>query len=230
MDEKVKARFGWVTLYDQTKNAGLVCRRCGISRPTLRKWVGRYNEQGLAGLSDLSRRPHSSPMRKVDEKSEMLILQMRKKRHLGAKRISSELFRLHEISLSPPTVQKVLNRNGTGYLPAKLKRRKHPKRYSRPIPGDRVQADVCKIAPGIYHYGAIDDCTRYKVMGIYPRRTAANTIKFFERVVEEMPFPIQRIQTDRGREFFAHQVQDWLSQYCIKFRPIKPRSPHLTGC
>jgi len=25
------------------------------------------------------------------------------------------------------------------------------------------------------------------------------TIAFFERVVEEMPFPIQRVQTDRGR-------------------------------
>jgi len=36
--------------------------------------------------------------------------------------------------------------------------------------------DVCKIAPGRYHYAAVDDCTRYKVMGLYPRRTAANTI------------------------------------------------------
>lgn len=131
---------------------------------------------------------------------------MRKNRHLGVKRISSELFRLHEISLSPPTVQKILNRNGKRHLPNKLKRRKHPKRYNRPIPGDRVQADVCKIAPGIYHNAAIDDCTRYKVMGIYPRRTAANTIKFLERTAEEMPFPIQRMQTDRGREFFAYKV------------------------
>lgn len=40
-----------------------------------------------------------------------------------------------------------------------------------------------------------------------------------ERVLEEMPFPVQRVQTDRGREFFAVSVQ--------KFRPIKPASPHL---
>ena len=59
--------------------------------------------------------------------------------------------------------------------------------------------------------------------------TAANTILFLERVVEEMPFPIQRIQTDRGREFFAYKVQGWLREYSIKFRPIKPRSPHLNG-
>ena len=94
---------------------------------------------------------------------------------------------------------------------------------------EAVQMDVCKIGPGMYHYAAIDDCSRYKVLGLYPRRTAVNTIHFLERVVEEMPFPIQRLQTDRGREFFAFKVQTWLQEYCIKFRPIKPRSPHLNG-
>lgn len=44
-----------------------------------------------------------------------------------------------------------------------------------------------------------------------------------------MPFPIQRIQSDRGLEFFAVKVQQWLMHYSIKFRPIKPRSPHLSG-
>jgi len=44
-----------------------------------------------------------------------------------------------------------------------------------------------------------------------------------------MPFTIQRIQTDRGREFFAVEVQDKLKEYCIKFRPNKPGSPHLNG-
>lgn len=44
-----------------------------------------------------------------------------------------------------------------------------------------------------------------------------------------MPFAIQRIQTDRDREFFAYKVQKKLMEYCIKFRPIKPKSPHLNG-
>lgn len=44
-----------------------------------------------------------------------------------------------------------------------------------------------------------------------------------------MPFPIQRIQTDRGREFFAEKVQKQLMIYGIKFRPNKPASPHLNG-
>jgi transposase InsO family protein len=64
-----------------------------------------------------------------------------------------------------------------------------------------------------------------------PRRThpAGYTIEFLSRVVEKMPFAIQRIQTDRGGEFFAESVQRWLMQNFIKFRPIPPRSPHLNG-
>lgn len=44
-----------------------------------------------------------------------------------------------------------------------------------------------------------------------------------------MPFPIQRIQTDRGQEFFAYAVQERLMSWAIKFRPIKPYSPYLNG-
>ena len=55
----------------------------------------------------------------------------------------------------------------------------------------------------------------------------ANTLKFLETVMEQLHFAIQRIQTDRGKEFFAYSVQDKLMEYGIKFRPIKPGSPHL---
>jgi hypothetical protein len=48
------------------------------------------------------------------------------------------------------------------------------------------------------------------VLAIYPRRTAANSLLFLERVLEEMPFPVQAIQTDRGREFFAYCFQEKL--------------------
>ena len=99
----------------------------------------------------------------------------------------------------------------------------------RPITGDRVQMDTCKIGPGLYQYTSIDDCTRYRVLRLYSRRMAANTLDFIDCVIEEMPFPIQRFQTDRGRVFFAVKVQERLKEYGIKFRPNKPASPHLNG-
>lgn len=97
------------------------------------------------------------------------------------------------------------------------------------MPGDRVQMDVCKIKPGLYQYTAVDDCTRYRVLGLFHRKTAQSTIEFNDKVIEETPFPIRRIQTDRGKEFFAIKVQKYLMDLSIKFRPIKPRSPHLNG-
>jgi len=67
------------------------------------------------------------------------------------------------------------------------------------------------------------------VLGVYTRANGANTLHFMARVIEEMPFPIQRIQTDRGGEYFADPVQKWLADNRIKFRPNPPRSPHLNG-
>ncbi len=72
--------------------------------------------------------------------------------------------------------------------------------------------DTCKIGPGLYQYTSVDDCTRYRVLRLYSRRTAANTLDFIDCVIEEIPFPIQRLQTDRGREFFAVKVQEKLKE------------------
>lgn len=52
-----KARLGWIMLHEQSGNAALVCRRCGISVSTLRKWVRSCQAEGFAGLEDRSRRP-----------------------------------------------------------------------------------------------------------------------------------------------------------------------------
>jgi transposase InsO family protein len=229
MKQEEKQRLGWVKLYEQTHNAGLTCRRCGISRPTLRKWWKRYQAQGEAGLQNISRRPHCSPLSKVDECIKAFILSMRENRKLGPKRIQSELKRLHDISLSVAVIHKVLTRNNCKPLVNPQRKKTEYKRYCRPIPGERAQMDTCKIGPNVYQYTAIDDCTRYRVLQIYKRRTADNTLDFLERVVEQMPFPVQRIQTDRGMEFFSEKVQRRLMEYCIKFRPNKPASPHLNG-
>jgi len=228
MDREIQQRLQWIRLYNESGDAGFVCRRCGISRPTLRKWWCRYQAHGVDGLKSLSRRPHNSPNKKVGVREEQLILELRSTRNLGARRIQSELQRIHNISLALATIHKVLQRHHVKPV-KKFRRKKDYIRYERPIPGDRVQMDTCKIAPGLYQYTSIDDCTRYRVLRLYERRTAANTLDFLDCVIDEMPFPIQRIQTDRGREFFAVKVQKKLIEYNIKFRPNKPGSPHLNG-
>ena len=147
MDREIQQRLVWVRLYEDTGDAGFVCRRCGISRPTLRKWAGRYAKSGIDGLQSVSRRPHHSPATKITSEIEAVILSLRSTRNLGARRIQSELRRLSDISLSLATIHKVLHKNNV--KPVKKFRRKQDFiRYERPIPGDRVQMDTCKVAPG----------------------------------------------------------------------------------
>ena len=228
MEKEIKQRLLWVKLFEEKNDAGLVCRRCGISRPTLRKWYRRYLESGLAGLAGRSCKPFSSPQKKITVELENLVLELRLNRKIGARRIRTELKRLHEIDLSVASIHKILTGHQVKPL-IKLRKKKDYIRYQRPTPGERVQLDTCQIAPGLIQYTAIDDCTRYRVLRVFPRRAAMYSLIFLEAVIEEMPFPIQRIQTDRGKEFFALKVQQMLCEYGIKFRPNKPASPHLNG-
>lgn len=224
-----RARLVWVRMYQETANAGLTCRRCGISRPTLRKWWKRFQADGEMGLCSESSCRVRPPEKKVTPEREALILRLRKERKLGAKSLQSELERHHELKLSTATIWKVLNRNNVARL-RKPKVPDVPRRYSRPIPGDRVQMDTCKVGKNLFQFTAIDDCTRLCVLGVYAARTAQNGVDFLvERVIEEFPFPIQRVQTDRGGEFMGEAFQEACRDNCIKFRPNRPRSPHLNG-
>jgi len=225
---EVRMRLGWVELYEETKDAGYVCRRCGISRPTLRKWYRRYKENGLKGLESQSKKPKHSPRQKIFQEQETWILALRKEMNIGARRIQNELVRQYDYHLSLASIQKVLQRNKVEPIQKPRRKKKH-KRYQKEIPGERIQMDTCKIRPGMYQFTAVDDCTRLLVFEIYPRRTAKNTLLFLDKVCEEMPFPIQRIQTDRGTEFFAYKVQERLMEWGIKFRPNRPGAPHLNG-
>jgi hypothetical protein len=112
---------------------------------------------------------------------------MRVKRNLGPHRIQAELIRLHKLKLSTATIWKVLSRRGLSRLRSGRTSRQ-PKSYSRDIPGERVQMDTVKIAPGLIQFTAVDDCTRMRVLALYPRRTAHNAARFLkEHVDARMP-------------------------------------------
>lgn len=228
MDSDVRKRLRWVQLFEELKNCTQVCLKCGISRPTLRKWLKRYQQRGLDGLVTESRRPDTSLATRISNPEREWIVELRS-RGLGSRRIQSELKRSHDFDVSRPTIEKVLKMCAPRPRLVRPPARKGSRRYAKEIPGERIQMDTCKIAPGLYQYTAVDDCTRIRVLALFNRRTAGNSVQFLELAIEEFPFPIQRIQTDRGREFFAYCFQEKLMEYGIKFRPIKPASPHLNG-
>ena len=149
----------------------------------------------VASLSKRGRgRPHrekpddhiASPLRRCSRSRRQSILALRRERRLGVKQLRNELIRQHQIVLSLDTLHRVLLRHNEQVLKRPRRWRKGERRYSRPIPGERVQMDVCKIRPGIYQYTALDDCSRYKVLRLYDRASASSTLDFLNHVVEDV--------------------------------------------
>ena len=101
-------------------------------------------------------------------------MSLRTRRKMGARRIQSELARLHGISFSLATMHKVLVRHQVKSHVYRRRRGQQNKRYTRPTPGDRVQMDT----RSWNQYMAVGDCTTYCVPAIFERRAAGNTQKF----------------------------------------------------
>jgi transposase len=100
-----------------TGNVAMTCRYYGISRPTYYTWLRRYQEHGIDGLRDLSRRPHTSPnATHVDVVGKILYL--RKNYHFGPAKIAMYLKRYHDVEISPSGIWRILKRLDLNRLPA----------------------------------------------------------------------------------------------------------------
>src|SRR5580704_18893686 len=107
METEIQRRLRWVELFLKIKNYSVVCLRCGISRPTLRKWARQFQEKGVDGLRAASKRPKSSPAAKIANKHREWIRQLRT-RGLGSRRIQNELKRIYDFDVSRATIDKAL--------------------------------------------------------------------------------------------------------------------------
>ena len=219
-----------------TGNVSLTCRYFGITRQAYYIWLRRYQEHGLEGLRDRSRRPHVSPNA---TRAEVVgkIIYLRQSYHFGPHKIAMYLKRSHDIQISPSGIWRILRRLDMSRLPASQRYRRHVdrwKRYEKPLPGHRVQIDVKFIAPlqgsGKKHYQftAIDDCTRIRVLRIYDRLNQQTAIQFVDYVLEKLPFKVEVIQTDNGAEFQA-QFHYHVLDAGIGHVYIKPATPRLNG-
>ncbi|HEX6580450.1 MAG TPA: helix-turn-helix domain-containing protein [Actinomycetota bacterium] len=78
-----------------TGNVSLTCRYFGITRQAYHIWLRRYEEQGLEGFRDRSRRPHVSPNA---TRAEVVgkIVYLRQSYHFGPHKIAMYLKRYHD--------------------------------------------------------------------------------------------------------------------------------------
>ncbi|HEU0042659.1 MAG TPA: IS481 family transposase, partial [Jiangellaceae bacterium] len=193
--------------------------------------------QRVEPFKDRSRRPKHSPRAThVDVVGKILYL--RQHYHFGLAKIAMYLARYHDVAISNSGVWRILKRLDINRLPASQRYKRLDrrwKRYERQLPGHQAQIDVKFIAPiggdrrrKHYQFTAIDDCTRLRVLRIYPRLNQKTAIQFADYLLEKLPFRVEVIQTDNGAEFQG--ALHWhLLDRGIGHVYIKPATPRLNG-
>ena len=83
-------------------------REYSTTRKTVRKWLRRYNQYGLKGLEDESRKPRHSPFKMKKEEEEEIIRIRKKHPYMGAERIKYEF----NIKRSPGAIHRVIKESG----------------------------------------------------------------------------------------------------------------------
>jgi transposase-like protein len=121
-------------------NMAKLCRAASISRKTGYKWLWRYRKEGDPGLQDHSRRPKRSPKR-TKEKIEAAVLEIRAKRHWGARKIEQRLSTLgyREVP-AVSTIQGILQRHQQ-VLPEESIKHRAFQRFERATPNELWQMD-----------------------------------------------------------------------------------------
>ncbi|MFF4131872.1 helix-turn-helix domain-containing protein [Streptomyces mirabilis] len=184
LDREAKRRLAVIRHVEEvTGNVAMSCRYFGISRQAYYIWYRRYQAEGIEGLRTRSKAPKHSPNATHVEVVGKII-HLRQNYHFGPEKIAMYLKRYHDVTISKSGVWRILKRLDMGRLPASQRYKRHDrrwKRYEKQLPGHRVQIDVKFIEPlaampqgrrggrnKYYQFTAIDDCTRLRVLKIYP--------------------------------------------------------------
>jgi putative transposase len=192
-------RLLWVHEYESCLNINIVCKKYGISRKTLYKWLKRYRRSGQdpESLVDQPRTPHRSPMQTSGEIS-VLVQQLRNETGFGPRKIRDILLEKHNISLSERTIWKIFQR--TPVTPS-TDVESMRELYANPVvPGHVIQVGVLPISvplpfSHVVQYTALDSITRLRIVKFYKTHSTLNALDFIQQMRDAFPFPIICIQT-----------------------------------
>ena len=204
-----------------------------MSRKTYYKWNNRYNQKGIEGLSDISRRPHNIGYRKVTSEVEETILDLRLTKRFGCNRIKFRLRRIIGISLSTRTIYRILKRHGLNVLKCKAKIRTY-KRFSMKHPNDMVQMDILgpfylsNSSERNYIISCLDDCSRKVASKWSERKRSTDVLDVLEEWIMINGKP-NKVMHDNGKQFISKIFKHFLERNDMKDKPIPNSYPQLQG-
>jgi transposase len=114
-EEKLaRGRMSVLELAEALGNVSEACRRRGISRTQFYEYKRRFQTHGIKGLKDLPPVHKSHPMTTPKEVRQRIVEMSLSHPAYGCNRISDQLKLQGKISVSAPTVQNILNKEGLG--------------------------------------------------------------------------------------------------------------------
>ena len=229
-------------------NVSRTARHFGYSRPTVYRWLGRYDRCRLETLEDRPSRPIRR-RRPTWTLSELVAVRdLRERYPRWGKDKLVVLLRRAGTRLSCSMVGRILTRlrrNGELREPVGRRISVRRRRWARPYavrkpadwraerPGDLVELDTLDVRPpGVTHalkqFTARDRASRWDVVELRRNALARTAASVLDALAARMPFPVRAISVDNGSEFMA-EFETACVERGIRLYVLPPRSPKLHG-
>lgn len=248
LSRAARQHLAWLDYYrTHGDHAALTCRYFGISRQTFYRWQRRYDPHALETLEPRSHRPRRRRQPTWSAELAQAVLRLRQQYPRWGKDKLVVLLRREGQRVSTSMVGRLLTHlKTTGQLrepphhrivPRRRPLRRpyairKPKDYVVQAPGDLVQVDTLDVRPlpGLVfkHFTARDVISRWDVVEVHTRATAAIACDFLDTLQARMPFRIQALQVDGGSEFAA-AFETACRDRRLRLFVLPPRSPKLNG-
>lgn len=228
---------------------------------TIYYWYKRWKSSNYntMNLADKSRRPHTHPNAHTEAELRKIYYVWRRNPNLGLQDLWIRLVSKHGYTRTMPGLLKALKRLGIATQPKVVpsptcKKTKPYRAIHRP--GERIQIDV-KYVPKecldityvteypfekLYQYTAIDEYSRYRILGAYREHNTYASSLFLRQVYsafKAIGIRIECIQTDNGPEFTNRLLTDndktkslfelTAKHLNILVKHIKPHTPKHNG-
>lgn len=229
------------------ENVSFTARHFGLSRPTVYRWLGRFDPARLSTLENRStapqrrRRPSwsSALVQAVQQlredqprwgKDKLIVLLRRQGQRCSTSMVGRILTDLRRRRvLKEPLLVGVSARKRLHPRPYASRK---PKEYVASQPGDIVQLDTLDIRTSFSkpfkQFTARDVISRWDVLEVHSAATASLAADALDAMLDRFPFSVRAIQVDGGSEFMAEFEQRCQSRGLCLF-VLPPRSPKLNG-
>ena len=247
LTQDMKYRYSLMK-YVEKNGVSSASRKYNKGRSYIYFWLKRFDGT-IESLACRSRRPHSHPSQHTEQELTLIRNMRRRNPDLGVVELWARM-RDRGYTRCVESLWRVLRREG---LEAKEKPKKkyQPKPYEQmQYPGQRIQIDV-KVVPRyciadpelkLYQYTAIDEYSRYRILGAYSEQSTYSSADFLRKVVAAFSrrgVKVECIQTDNGFEFtnrFSHSKRDiptlfesTAAELGIRHKLIRPYTPRHNG-